>query len=53
MITLGDYDSPFGTITIVKMKTSGTIIYEQGGHTRANATATAPVSHTIFTRSLA
>lgn len=32
MIKLGDYDSPFGTISVLRKKSTGTIVYEQAGY---------------------
>jgi spermidine synthase len=52
VITLGDYESPFGTITILKTKKSGTVIYEQGGHHQSecdcNGTSLAYYIHALF-----
>jgi spermidine synthase len=52
MIRLGDYESAYGTITILKAKTTGAVIYEQQGYFQSegdsNGTSLASYVHALF-----
>ncbi len=52
MIKLGDYDSPFGTITVLCATSTGAIIYEQAGEFQSQSdkdgTSLAAYIHALF-----
>lgn len=52
MIRLGDYESAYGTITILKAKKTGAVIYEQRGYFQSegdsNGTSLASYIHALF-----
>lgn len=52
MIKLEDYDSPYGTISVLKKRSTGSIVYDQGGYTQSESdedgVSLAPYVHALF-----